>query len=83
MILSGEDFVPQETSGNTWKHFQIATAQREETGNDTADHYTRDRKDTAENHLTQAPIGQRLRNPVLNNQIRTQGVIRCVASGQC
>lgn len=32
-ILSGEDFVPQETSGNTWKHFQIAPTQREETEN--------------------------------------------------
>lgn len=82
MILSGEDFVSQEMSDHTWKHFQIVTTQRKELGGGYCGTLSTGQY-TVRTIKFKAPIGQKPSNPVLSDQIRMQGLIGRVASGRC
>lgn len=75
MILTGEDFVPQEISDNTWEHFQTVATQRKEIGNGYCGTLDTEQY-TARTIKFKIPIGQRL-----SNQVRMQGLVRCVGQG--
>lgn len=73
MILTGEDFVPQEMCDTAWKHFQIVTTQRKEIGN---------------GHCGTLYTGQHTARTIqgtyraeADNQIGMQGLIRCTGQG--